>query len=294
MADTPQKKRGGWKQSEKQKSKARETIKRLRKEFPDKFNPKKNKSAADKSVVRPPNNTTTKTQPPPPVSAPASSPKPEPARETSPATPSNLPSPSPAEVSAPPIQPDSILFGHEEVQPPKIGGGQAAPLPQPPPGSPGTGSPELTATPPPQETRKYAVLIWGMIVKVCTGIFGPGMNPMVLKSETGEVLYDENAEGVKVWWNWLVSIGVKAFSPVVELWMFMLAYFGMRLPLIVQRFRKKKPAASPPATAAAGESPAPAPAKTETEEAPKPESKLKGQPPPATTEEATRAAEELN
>ena len=121
---------------------------------------------------------------------------------------------------------------------------------------------------------------------------------MVLKSETGEVLYDENAEGIKVWWNWLVSIGVKAFSPVVELWMFMLAYFAIRFPLIVARFRKKKPATTPPAPPTEATTP---PAQAENRESPPPQPREPAPQPtptaaaPAATEaERAQAVESLN
>lgn len=89
---------------------------------------------------------------------------------------------------------------------------------------------------------KYGAMVWAMIVKLCVGIFGPGFEPMVIKDSQGHVIYDEGLEGVKVWVNYLASIGVKVFSPVVELWIFMGSYVGLRTGLVIARFRKKKPA----------------------------------------------------
>jgi hypothetical protein len=278
----PIKKKGSWggkHQSEKQKKISSETLKRLRREYPEKFVHHKKKTVQ-------------------PVTPPAEV-KPEVKIET-PAAPIPVPippPPPPAPIAIPPVtqsQLDTVLFGPEEVQPPKLDAGPPpAPPPQPPPGSPGTGSPQTPTPPAPPEVRKYAVLVWGMIVKTCCAIFGDGFKPILMKTETGEILYDENAEGVKVWWNWLVSIGVRAFSPVVELWMFMVSYFAIRFPLIVARFRKKKPAASPPATAPEPKTQSPPPPKSEEEVKPEPESKAPQPPPQATPEEAAAALEEI-
>jgi hypothetical protein len=141
-------------------------------------------------------------------------------------------------------------------------------------------------------------MIWGMIVKVCTSIFGDGFKPITIKSETGEIIYDENSEGIKVWWNWLVSIGIKVFSPVVELWMFMLAYFAIRFPLIVARFKRKKPATTPPEPPTEATTP---PAPGENRPAPPPATKEPDQPPAptaaapqASAEERAAAVENLN
>jgi len=69
----------------------------------------------------------------------------------------------------------------------------------------------------------------------------------VIKDAAGNFVYDENAEGVKVWVNYLASIGVKVFSPLVELWIFMAFYLGMRAGLIIDRFRRKKGTGPQPA-----------------------------------------------
>ena len=269
-----------------QKAVSRETLLRLRKEHPEKFIRKK-------KVQLPPGEPTLEAKPAAPITAPAPAPEPQIKKEQQPA-PLSITSPSPS----PKIQSDEVLFGHEEVQPPKIESGIPSPPPTPPPGSPGTGSPATPIAPPPPEARKYAVLVWGMVVKICCGIFGEGFKPLLIKSETGEVLYDENAEGVKVWWNWLVSIGVRAFSPVVELWMFMLAYFAIRFPLIVARFRKKKPAPTTSAPQDETEKPDRQPSGKDKQEAqPSPESKEPPASPPApqaTQEERASAVETLN
>jgi hypothetical protein len=278
------KKKGSWggkHQSEKQKRISSETLKRLRREQPEKFVHHKKKTVQ-------------------PVTPPAEV-KPEVKIETPPAPiPVPIPPPPPpAPIEIPPVsqsQPDTVLFGPEQVPPPKIEAGlPPTPPPAPPPNTPGTGLPTVEPTPtPPQEVKKYAVLVWGMIVKTCCAIFGDGFKPILMKSDTGEILYDENAEGVKVWWNWLVSIGVRAFSPVVELWMFMVSYFALRFPLIIARFRKKKPSASPPAPAAAPGTAPEQPPKTAAGTEPAPESKETKQPPPATAGEVAAAVEELN
>ena len=60
-------------------------------------------------------------------------------------------------------------------------------------------------------------MIWSMIVQLCCSIFGDGFKPVVIKDAAGKVIYDEDTEGIKVWVNYLASIGIKVFSPVVEL-----------------------------------------------------------------------------
>ena len=221
-------------------------------------------------------------------------------------SPATLPEPERVghgDVQPMPVNSDTTLFGTETVPPPKLEtGSQPAPPPQPPPGTPGTGAPAPAVTAPAGEAqpdvKKYAVMIWGMIVKVCTSIFGDGFKPITIKSETGEIIYDENSEGIKVWWNWLVSIGIKVFSPVVELWMFMLAYFAIRFPLIVARFKRKKPATTPPEPPTEATTP---PAPGENRPAPPPATKEPDQPPAptaaapqASAEERAAAVENLN
>jgi hypothetical protein len=293
--ETPAKKKK-FKQSQHQKDVARATMARLRKEQPEKFrgNRRKPKPADPAPEIKP---VPTEAQA---LRQPAAQPTNPPA--VSPAT-----LPEPARVGHENVQPmpvnsDTTLFGTETVPPPKIETGQPAPPPQPPPGTPGTGTAAPAVTAPAGEAqpdvKKYAVMIWGMIVKICTSIFGEGFKPITIKSETGEVIYDENAEGIKVWWNWLVSIGVKVFPPVVELWMFMLAYFAIRFPLIVARFRKKKTATTPPAPPAEATTPPP-PGENREAQPPQPRESAP-QPTPtaaalqASAEERAAAVENLN
>jgi hypothetical protein len=261
----PHKKRGGWKQTDYQKEISRKLMFKLRQEQPEKFVRRKPKVAAETSaapVQSPPASA-------PPVQTPPSKPVQSP--------PQTMPGATPVPTT-PEIKPDTTLFGAEEVQPPKIDGGNTPPPVGAPPGTPGSGSPGEPQGAPPESVKKYAVIVWGMIVKICTTIFGDGFKPIILKSETGEVLYDENAEGVKVWWNWLVSIGVRAFSPLVELWIFMIAYFTIRFPLIVARFRKKKGSAGQPAPT--GTEPQAGP---ETQRRPAPDKPQATETPPSTT-----------
>jgi hypothetical protein len=277
----PRKKhKGGWKQSNYQKTVSRKVMLRLRREQPEKFVHRKPKPIADPAAP-------VKTQPEPEIKTTPAAPPSQTPPQPSPTT-----NPVPA---LPEIKPDTTLFGDEEVQPPKIDGGATPPPVEALPGTPGSGSPgELAA--PPESVKKYAVLVWGMIVKVCCAIFGEGFKPIILKSETGEVLYDESAEGVKVWWNWLVSVGIKTFSPLVELWIFMIAYFTIRFQLIVARFRKKKqsaPTGSPPPGETEKPAP-PAPDKTQpTGTAPPmtPEPAPKREAPQATQEELSEGEE---
>jgi hypothetical protein len=159
-----------------------------------------------------------------------------------------------ATLSIQPAAPDTQIFGEAMPPPPKVEtplpGAPPVPPPEPPPGTPGA-SP-MTAPAPEADGSKYGMMIWAMIVKLCVGIFGPGFEPMTVKDSQGHVIYDEGAEGVKVWVNYLASIGVKVFSPVVELWIFMGSYVGIRSGLIIAKFRKKK---TTPATAAPGTQP---------------------------------------
>ena len=118
---------------------------------------------------------------------------------------------------------------------------------------------------PKADGAKYGAMIWSMIVQLCCSIFGDGFKPVVIKDAAGAVIYDEGAEGIKVWVNYLASIGIKIFSPVVELWIFMASYVGLRAGLIVQKFKRKKAGAQ----STGQKAPSPEPAKSEPTEAPK-------------------------
>ena len=197
----------------------------------------------------------------------------KPVSETTAAAPAAAPAtaapsaPTPAAVSAPAPTPagsppaPQVVSEADIFSPPP-------PADQTPPenAGPGPGSP-----PPPQDAgpkadgAKYGAMIWSMIVQLCCSIFGDGFKPVVIKDAAGAVIYDEGAEGIKVWVNYLASIGIKIFSPVVELWIFMASYVGLRAGLIVQKFKRKKAGAQ----STGQKAPSPEPAKSEPTEAPK-------------------------
>jgi hypothetical protein len=273
--------------SEKQRAASRERMIRMRREHPEKFvaqntghhrKPKVNTAEISTPAPAPVEN------PPPKPVANIPTPAPAPVITHAPVAPAPAPVLPEIPVAASPVKPDTEIFGSETVTPPKIDANIPPPPTNPPGGSPGSpsaapGAPLNPPPPPaaaPADSRKYAVFIWQVIVKICCAVFGEGFQPVTIKSPDGEVLYDESAEGVKVWWNFLVHVGVKAFSPVVELYIFMGTYFAMRFPLIVAKFKKKKPATAPipprePSEKPQGET------KTEAPKSPQPESP----PPPA-------------
>jgi len=258
---------------------AADHMRRLRKEFPKKFGMqpgtkvvKKKFTAADiaaaekrgaekiKAVMRAEGRIEKLSAADAPPAATAET---KPVAVLAPPAPAQTPTPTPLDkpmsnpptaTPAPQIVDEAEIFS--PAPPPETAAPGSAPPPVPEP------TPAGASEPVPGDGKRYAVMIWGAIVKIFCGIFGDGFQPMVLKSETGEVLYDENVEGVKVWLNYLASIGVKAFSPVVELWLFMSMYVGMRFPLIIAKFRKKKPATTATKAGGTGEPPAEAPAPT--------------------------------
>ena len=136
--------------------------------------------------------------------------------------------------------PDTEIFGSETPPPPKLAEGSPTPPPPPPPGSDPAPPPQASAQDE-NSVAKYAMMIWGMIVTMCCAVFGDGFQPQVMKSATGEVLYDEAKEAIRVWTNYLITLGVTAFSPIVELWIFLSMYFGLRIGIVINRFRRKKP-----------------------------------------------------
>lgn len=274
---------------------ASDHLKRLRREFPKKFgkqpgvpnkNPTRKFTAADiaaaeargrekakkeiTTAIQPPANEEKKTVSPAPVPiTPAAVPS------TAAPLPVSAPQPLPASPNNPASQPSAAQTVSETeifspVPPLEQNAGPENPPPQPPP-PPAPGNEA--------DGKRYGVMIWGMIVKIFCGIFGEGFQPMVLKSESGEVIYDENIEGIKVWTNWLVSIGVKAFSPIVELWMFMTMYVGMRFGLIVQKFRRKKPASTATRAGAAPEPSKEPPVPPKPASTPEPQAPPKGRTP---------------
>jgi hypothetical protein len=147
---------------------------------------------------------------------------------------------APVIIPAAPVSPLPQIVDEREIfspAPPPPPPGTEQPLPGPEPTPAGASQP---APAPDASGAKYGAMIWTMICKLCVGIFGPGFEPIMVKGPDGTVVYDENAEGIKVWVNYLASIGVKVFSPVVELWIFMGSYLGLRAGLIIQKFRNRK------------------------------------------------------
>ncbi len=275
--------------SEKQRAASRERMIRMRREHPEKFVAQntghKRKPKMNTPEISAPAPAPVENPPPKPV---ANIPAPAPGPVITHAPVASAPAPVPPEiqVAASPVKPDTEIFGSETVTPPKIDANIPPPPTKPPDGTPGSspaapgapvGSAQPPGTPDPADSRKYAVFIWNAIVQVCYAVFGEGFKPMPpIKGPSGEVIYDEAAEGVKVWWNFLVHVGIKAFSPVVELYIFMGTYFAMRFPLILAKFKKKKPATGTP--------PPPAPSgkpqgETKKEEPPHPQPE--SPPPPA-------------
>jgi hypothetical protein len=288
--------------SDKQRAASRERMIRMRREHPEKFvaqntghhrKPKVNTAEISAPVENPP--------PKPVANIPA--PAPVPVITHAPIAPAPAPIPPEIPVATSPVKPDTEIFGSETVTPPKIDANNPPPPPKPPEGTPGSppatpGAPAGSPPPPaaaPADSRKYAVFIWQVIVKICCAVFGEGFTPVTIKSPDGEVLYDESAEGVKVWWNFLVHVGVKAFSPVVELYIFMGTYFAMRFPLILAKFKKKKPATGTPPPSAPSEKPQAGTKKEEPQPPPPPESpppSQQQQEPPKPAEARTVSTEE--
>lgn len=250
---------------------AADHMKRLRKEFPKKFgkqpgpnkNPTRKFSKADLEAAE--KRGAEKAAKELKAAAPAPAPA-KPVSETTAAAPAETPAtaapsaPAPAAVSAPAPAPQTVSEADIFSPPPPAD--QAGPE---------TAGSATAAPPPPQDAgpkadgAKYGAMIWAMIVQLCCSIFGDGFKPVVIKDAAGAVIYDEGAEGIKVWVNYLASIGIKIFSPVVELWIFMASYVGLRAGLIIQKFKRKKAGAQPTGP----KEPPPEPAKSEPTEAPK-------------------------
>lgn len=262
---------------------ASDHMKRLRLEFPLKFRGRppgsKNKkpkitqadvdAAVDKAVTEALKN-------PPPPTAPAQGagipPQEQIVTDTTilpappqPATPNLNPPLAPA-------VPDTKIFGSETPPPPKLDP-HAEPVPPPPPPGNTPGAPGPAPAPEPaQDNLGLATIVWTMLVNLFVGIFGPTWLP---------TSKEESDMCVGAWKAYFESIGIKPFSPLVNLWLAMFAYVAPRFGSIVAKFRKKKttleesPRGSPPDTSAKKE-PSPAPA------APAPEKKPAVPPAPPT------------
>ena len=234
-------------------------MKRLRQEFPLKFRGRppgsKNKkpkitqadvdAAVDKAVTAALKNST---PPPAPAQAPAT-PAPAPAVPVATA-PLDIPMSNPQ----PQIVSEAEIFS--PVPPPDPN----APPPPPQPEIPPAGPPP--AAEPSQDNLGLATIVWTMLVNLFVGIFGPTWLP---------TSKEESEMCVSAWKAYFESIGIKPFSPLVNLWLAMFAYVAPRFGSIVAKFRKKKttleesPRGAPPESSGPKEpspaSPAPAPEK---------------------------------
>lgn len=177
-------------------------------------------------------------------SSPPTSSQPEPL-PVPPTLPTATPLPGPA-------TPDTVIFGASTPPPPKVDAASAGspppPPPEPPQGTPGVSSPP--AAPPPPDNLGLATIVWTMLVNLFVAIFGPAWLP---------TSKDETEMCVSAWRAYFESIGIKPFSPIVNLWLAMGAYAAPRFGSIVAKFRKKKPAQPGAAPGSATETKAPAP-----------------------------------
>ena len=152
----------------------------------------------------------------------------------------------------------------------------------------------------PKDTRALAVMVWTMILNLLAVIFGPAMYPRKVGNGPNEVPYDENEMVIGAWMDYFASIGLKPLSPVMNLWLSILAYMLPRAQFVVitvkgwfnAKAREPRTARTPTSDEA------PAPEKTpETPEQPSPPPapapKAQEQVTLATREEATAALDEL-
>jgi hypothetical protein len=215
----------GFKQSEKQKAKAREVMLRLRRERPDRFTSDARRRKPKPPAPIQPEKPTPQPTPPPP--------QPTPAPVTTPAAPDR-----PAFMT---VQPDTELFGTENVPPPKMDQTPPPPGSLPPGGQPGGTPPPGPDQQPsgqhttvlPKDTRALAVMVWTMILSLLAVIFGPAMYPRKVGNGPNEVPYDENEMVIGAWMDYFASIGLKPLSPVLNLWLSILAYLLPRAEFVV-------------------------------------------------------------
>lgn len=168
-------------------------------------------------------------------------------------TPPANPLPKPAQSSPAPaakpdfmtVQPDTELFGTENVPPPRMD----APPPSgslPPGGQPGGTPPPgpeqqpsgMHTTVLPKDTRALAVMVWTMILNLLAVIFGPAMYPRKVGNGPNEVPYDENEMVIGAWMDYFASIGLKPFSPLVNLLLSILAYMLPRAQFVILTVKK--------------------------------------------------------
>lgn len=206
------------------------------------------------------------------------------------------------------VQPDTELFGTENVPPPR-----ADQLPPPsgslPPGGQPGGTPPpgaeqgptgLHTTVLPADTRALATMVWTMILNLLAVLFGPAMYPRKKGDGPNEVPYDENEMVIGAWMDYFASIGLKPLSPVMNLWLAILAYMLPRAQFVVITVKKWfSPKAREPRTArtpSPDETPVPETPTEKTEspsDTPAPAPTGQEQVTPATREEAAAALDEL-
>jgi len=323
-APTTPGKRGPVHQSDKQKAKARETMKRLRKEKPDLFNPKKNGATAKfKQVAAERKRIRQAQQPPlpgaepqnrPPAPAPATPEpvKPAPAPAPAPAAPAPAPAAGPrvievtqndlfsppapaAPAPAPADQPGSTQGGPGSAPGAPAAGDRPGSTPGGPAGGdqPGSGPGSSAGPGPAPEPGKadpavniaLATMVWGLILQMAVMIFGPAMLPQKFKTPAGEI--DENENVIVAFCEYFNSLGFTKLSPLYNLVLVIAAYFLLRLNTILEWFknRRKMKSANSPGTQPGGSGPTP-PAEPKAEPQPAPET-----PAPQQTQQTSRATE---
>lgn len=240
-----------------QRQAARETLAKLRKRSPDKFNPQKNgaRKALEKKKVEPP---APKISTPPPPPQPQPTPTAPPVVTPPPALEIPKPTPPPAPVITPPPQPtpqptptaplivdESELFSAPPPKPTEEIPGGPPPAPEPQPKT-------ETQTPGGKAANiALAQMVWGMILRIAILIFGDGvkengepnprtarMLPQVIKTPAGDI--DENANVLTAFVEYFDSVGFVKLSPLWNLLLTLAGYFLMRLEVIVLWFKSRK------------------------------------------------------
>ena len=90
----------------------------------------------------------------------------------------------------------------------------------------------------PKDTRALAVMVWTMILNLLAVIFGPAMYPRKVGNGPNEVPYDENEMVIGAWMDYFASIGLKPFSPAVNLLLSILAYMLPRAQFVILTVKK--------------------------------------------------------
>lgn len=143
-------------------------------------------------------------------------------------------------------------------------------------------------------------MVWTMLLQLLAILFGPAMYPRKKGEGPGEVPYDENEMVIGAWMDYFASIGLKPLSPVMNLWLAILAYMLPRAQFVVITVKKwfspKARGTQTARTPSSNETPAPEtpPEKTPSpSDTPAPAPKAQEQVTLATREEAEAALDEL-